>query len=89
MPVKIPNDFVEIKRFQQNLLNLVGVFYATSNQVMKPLDKASFQFIASLFPAMRTCTRNAKNGVIQNRPLPYYLKCVTNHSTCDPALRKY
>ena len=41
--------------------------YATSNQGIKPLDKASFQFY-NLFRTMKTCAMNAKSSIIQKFP---------------------
>ena len=41
--------------------------YATSNQVIKPLDKTSFQFYNS-FRSAKTCAMNAKSSIIQKFP---------------------
>ena len=41
--------------------------YATSNQVIKPLDKTFFQFY-NLFRTMKNCAINAKSNIIQKFP---------------------
>ena len=41
--------------------------YATSNQVIKPFDKTSFQFYNS-FRTMKNCAMNAKSSIIQKFP---------------------
>ena len=57
---------------------LPSLFYATSSQIIKHLDKTSFQS-CNLFRTMKTYATNAKSSLIQNfsRVLPYGLKCVS------------
>ena len=50
-----------ISKIGQGLPNLV---YATSSQVIKSLDKTSFQFY-TLLRTVKTCATNAQSSIIQ------------------------
>ena len=55
---------ISIDEIRRIFLRLV---YATSNQVIKPLDKTSFQFY-NLFRTVKICAMNAKSSIIQKFP---------------------
>ena len=46
---------------------LSRLVYATTSQVIKPLDKTSFQFY-NLFRTMKTCAMNAESSIIVKLP---------------------
>ena len=58
------NIAIPIDETRRIFLRLV---YANSNQVIKPLDKTSFQFY-NLFRTMKYCAINAKSSIIQKFP---------------------
>ena len=79
MPVKIPHAFVEIRAITTAITMFQStkpaqsfrcLFYATSSQVMKPLDKTSFQFhnLFHQFHSMKTCAMNTNSSKIQKFP---------------------
>ena len=62
MPVKIPHALMEIPIDESHRIFSMLV-YATSSQVIKPLDKTSFQF-HNLFHTMKTCAMNTKSSIL-------------------------